>query len=63
MHPTHWLIYTQPGAFLSLVFLGNFRLHRLDHALGSLHGALLARDDNGALDLPGDFRERLLQRG
>ena len=44
VHPTHWLIYTQPGAFLSLVFLGNFRLHRLDHALGSLYGALLTHD-------------------
>ena len=33
-----------PGALLRLVFLGNFRLHRLDHALGSLDGALLTHD-------------------
>jgi hypothetical protein len=63
VHPTHWLIYTQPGAFLSLVFLGDLRLHGLDHALGRLDGALLARDDDGALDLPGDVVERGLQRG
>ena len=61
VHPTHWLIYTQPGALLSLVFLGNFRLHRLDHALRRLHRALLTRDDHSALDLLGDVGERRCQ--